>query len=97
MPENYWGIPPDVAWTGDADRVVVLRLSGDGETPQAMEGPAAAIWRVIARGPVTVGEIADRLAEEYEAEPDSLRADVSSFVAQLAQRYFVAPTERIAG
>lgn len=40
------------------------------------------IWELLA-DPVTVGELTDRIGDEFEADPSTVAADIRSFLSQL--------------
>lgn len=50
----------------------------------ALEGTAQRIWELMAE-PVTVGEIVERLVEEYDVERTQCAAEVLAFVEQLCE------------
>lgn len=50
----------------------------------ALEGTAQRIWQLMAE-PVAVGEIVDRLVEEYDIDRATCEAEVSAFLAELIE------------
>lgn len=50
----------------------------------AVEGTGQRIWELMAE-PVTVGEIVDRLVEEYDVDRDRCAGEVINFLGELLQ------------
>ena len=48
------------------------------------------IWELI-DGRVTVGQIRDKIVEEYEVTPEEAEADINEFLSQLEQVCAVSP------
>lgn len=61
-------------------------------TYYGLESVAARIWDLTEQ-PVSVGEICNRLASEYDVSPERCAAEVGSFLSDLLERKIV----RIAG
>ena len=54
----------------------------------ALDGTGQRIWELISE-PMRVGEIVDRLTEEYDVDREQCTAEVKSFVAELAENGLV--------
>jgi len=75
-----------------SDLVVCAELDGEAVLLNVetgiyfgLDAIAAHIWRLLSEG-ATQESIAERLTEEYDAEPSELRADLDAFLDQLAER-----------
>lgn len=86
---TLWRIHDDVAWTGEAPRVVVLALANPAASPLALEGSAALIWSALAAGPGCSDDIVARVAESAEVDGAAIRDDVESFLGSLRDQDLV--------
>lgn len=66
-----------------ADEVVILSLQ-DG-TYYGLNAVGARIWEMVQK-PSTIESLVDRLAAEYEVEPDTCRQQVLALAGELAER-----------
>jgi signal transduction histidine kinase len=79
-----WHHSPDAAWVDRGDRVMALDLARPGARPQALEGVAAVIWRLLDQ-PRSVDALLEALATDFAgADPDRMRHDVEQFLSDLA-------------
>jgi len=53
-----------------------------------LAGSAAAVWGLLDE-PRTLDELAEQLADAYDAEPARIAADVKPLLTQLAESHFV--------
>jgi two-component system, OmpR family, phosphate regulon sensor histidine kinase PhoR len=91
-PTTLWMHSPDVAWVDSGEVVTALDLS-DGRRPQALQGVAAVIWRVLAE-PQSIESILDALADDFPHTDRALmRSDVEQFLTQLAEARLLATLE----
>ncbi len=65
------------------DEVIAINLETGAY--YALDGPAADSWTLAAAGAST-DEIVAVLAARYDAPPDTVRADVAAFLAQLVEQ-----------
>ena len=78
-----WRHSPDAAWVDRGDRVMALDLARPRARPQALEGVAAVIWRLLDE-PRSIDGLLTALAADFGgAEPDRMRRDVEQFLADL--------------
>ncbi len=70
-----------------AGESVLLNL--DSETYFGLDETGTAMWTVLVTAP-SVGAAFDTLAEEYEVEPETLRADLAAFIERLAEAGLIA-------
>lgn len=83
-----WAIAPDVAWV-DGDHLLVLDVSAPYDRmPWLLDGPAAAIWELVAAGRTLAQIVTEDLADV--ADPD-MPGQVAAFVADLRTRGLVLP------
>lgn len=82
--EPRWRIRDDVAWTGSADRYVVLPVDGSAQ-PMVLQGSAALIWEALVGGPVTASEIVEAVGRPAREVPTKMRDDVAAFLWQLSR------------
>lgn len=77
-----------------AGRIAVLDLAEVGAVPFVLEGSAAAIWTAVSeRGDDGVEGVVAAVAERFGIEPGSVRADVTSFLAELVERHLIEASE----
>jgi len=69
--------------------VAVARVDGSSIT---LEGPGAAVWRLLDE-PRTILDLAQELADVYDAEPPRIAADIEPLLAELAESGFVITDE----
>jgi len=82
--ERWWRIRDDVAWVGEADRVVVLGLADSDGSPLALEGSAAAIWHALGeREWRTTDAVIDDVAAGVGVDRDAVAGDVGAFLESL--------------
>jgi hypothetical protein len=81
MTESRWHRRPDVAWSGDEQRIVAARTSPpDPEGPRILEGAAARIWLTLDE-PATAEALAARVASDVD--PATVRGDIAQMLADL--------------
>jgi ferritin-like protein len=81
--------PPDLAVFEDASTVYAAHLP-DGPIV-VLDGVAGLIWAEACAGPAAT--IVDRVAAATDAAADDIRAEVESFVADLARRELLTEHE----
>ncbi|MFE6995705.1 PqqD family peptide modification chaperone [Microbacterium sp. NPDC057659] len=82
--EPCWRLDPRVAWTGGADRAVVLGLADPQAQPLALEASAHAVWQVLSeRGSIGQGELLREVAAGFDVEPANIEADVVALLEGL--------------
>lgn len=64
------------------DRLVLMDL--DAERFYSLDQVAGRLWELLAE-PATVAQLADRLAEEFDAPVETIRADVAECLAGMAR------------
>jgi hypothetical protein len=86
-----WRIrPPDeVAWREVADEVIILDLRTS--MYWTLNGSASVLWMALAEG-ATLEELAQRLAEEFDLEPDVAAHDSALFLTSCQEQGLVQPT-----
>lgn len=73
----------------------ILLGSPDREGIDRLEGTAAAVWIALAE-PATVADIADALAEAYDAPADVIARDVDGLLRDLRVRGWVTEVPGVA-
>ena len=79
-----WQRSESLALVENDNRVVALNLDHLADPPVVLADTAAEIWRAI-DGKRNEDEIAAEVARHFGIGPDSIRADVHAFLAQLAE------------
>lgn len=74
---------PDVFYSEVAQEAVLLNVQTGSY--HSLDEIGSKIWRALAT-PHSVDEICARMAEEYPANPEEVRADTLEFVGQLVER-----------
>lgn len=69
----------------------VVLLSMEVESYFALNGPASAIWDLLAQ-PMTREELIDRLTSSYRVAPETCEREVAHFLATLVDRRLVDVT-----
>jgi Coenzyme PQQ synthesis protein D (PqqD) len=62
---------------------LVMVLGPERGDPIVLRGTGVALWRALDR-PQSTDELAISLAEEFDASPDAVRADIEPVLAQLS-------------
>lgn len=78
-----WKRADHVAYVGDDERVVVLKLDARGSTPLALQGSGAAIWHALGPAPRSLDDIVADLASSYGVEAPSIESEVGTFLLHL--------------
>jgi hypothetical protein len=71
--------PGATAWEAIDGEVVVLDL--DTSEYHVLNATASAIWRALPHG-ITIDDATEIVLEQFEAEPEVIRADVVEFLEQ---------------
>jgi hypothetical protein len=80
---------PIIHDTIDNETIAINQLTG---AYYSLEGPSAAAWQLLVDGS-SGAQIAERLAERYEAEPAVLAEAVEAFLAELRGDELIAESE----
>ncbi|MFL6090399.1 MAG: PqqD family protein [Aeromicrobium sp.] len=81
MTQQHWRRGPDVAWTGDAERVIAARTSPpDPDGPRVLEGSAAWVWLALSEPATAEQLVALALGD---GAPETAQADVGAALASL--------------
>jgi hypothetical protein len=81
--DRRWERDPEVLWRATPFAVVVLPQASDH--PLVLAGTSAELWDLLDE-PRTVAELADELAQRYEAEQGVIAVDLSASLAALEGR-----------
>jgi hypothetical protein len=76
-----------MTWRWVDDSIMILDLPTSASL--SLNGTAAAIWQLLARG-TTVAELVKSVTDEFEVEPDIAEADITAFLDDLRSRGFIA-------
>ena len=79
---------PNVIFKQVGDELVLLDF--DGAIYYGLDEVGARIWQLLGETE-SVGEIVERLGEEYDVTREMLRADVDRLLGELAARGLVRP------
>jgi hypothetical protein len=79
-----WRRAPQAAYVESPGRAVVLDLAHLDRPPYVFEGSAAEIWGCLDEG-WTQADVANHLAEAFEAPVEVVAADVGQFVDRLRE------------
>ncbi|MGH9064153.1 MAG: PqqD family protein [Acidimicrobiales bacterium] len=77
-----WSRAGDALWRRVGDTVVLL--AAGAEEPMVVSGSAGPIWDLLAR-PISLPEIARRLAAEYGVAEETIVEDVGVLLGRLAE------------
>jgi hypothetical protein len=80
--DALWSRSTETAFTDDGERVVLLHLGEPSARPQLLVGPAAAIWRALAR-PGTAREVAAAVRADLSGDAVDVAGDVERFLCTL--------------
>ena len=69
-------------WRQAGDTLVLLPPAGEGRTPLVVSGSAAPLWDLLA-DPVTLSELAAKLAAVYEVEAPVIEKDLEMVIQGL--------------
>lgn len=79
---------PDVLSSSVGDEGAVL-LDPRGGVYLGVEGTAALLWTLLARGPASLGDLCDAVEADYDVSRATCERDVHAFVTDLLQRDLV--------
>jgi hypothetical protein len=63
----------------------IVMMSIENSEYYGLDPVASSIWKALAE-PLTLGELVDRLLEEYEVDRNTCMADVEGFVQELLDK-----------
>jgi hypothetical protein len=89
---SRWVRAAGTLWRNAGETVVLLPAAEERPTPLVVSGSAAVIWELLAE-PVTLSELAAKLAAIYEVEAQVIERDLSPVLEGL---YTEAAIERSA-
>lgn len=78
--EARWVRDPQLSAVEMSGEIVMMGV--DAGEYYALRGVAATVWRELA-APRSLGELCERVAQEYDVRPGDCRADVAAFLEQL--------------
>lgn len=88
--EPIWRVADDVAWVSSQSTTTAFDLATPGVNPVVLEATSHSAWLLISeRGPLLEGEIIWRLAEEYGADREMVRSDVTRLLHDLWRQNLV--------
>jgi hypothetical protein len=80
-PDRYISRDPDAAWRVFQDGAVIV--SPTESVMHSLNAVGTRIWE-LADGSLTVSEIADKLAEEFDVDHETASKDVSEFAETMS-------------
>ncbi|MDN4641966.1 PqqD family protein [Agreia sp. PsM10] len=86
---DTWIHAPDVAWTSDESRVVVLDLGREDAVPLALEGSGSAIWLAL-DGVMDTAAIIDSLSTKFDVPRSEIDFVVVTFLRDLRRRGLIS-------
>lgn len=92
MPESALIIRCDDLLEADVNGEIVALHIDKGQC-YGMNGVASRVWQLLAE-PTTPEQICARLAEEYEVDPATCRADVDALLKDLEAEGLIRPAGR---